>query len=374
MEEVDALIIGGGVIGLACAARLAREGRSVVVVERHARHGLETSSRNSEVVHAGFYYPTGSLKATLCVAGRRAIYALAETRGLYARRTGKVVVALAETEIPKLEALLERGRANGVEGLALIDRAELSRKAPGVRGVAALWSPETGIMDTEQIMGHLLESAESRGAIFVWGGALEAAERIGPGYGVRLSSGERIYARAVVNAAGLEADRVAALPGLDIDAAGYRLSWFKGEYFSLRRPLPIEPLVYPLPGPHGLGIHLTIDRQGRHRLGPNAFKADRPAEGPPKDLYAVDASKRREFFEAASAYLAGLEESWLEPGTAGIRPKLSADGSFRDFVIAEESARGLPRWVNLVGIESPGFTASPAIADSVADLLSWGAS
>ena len=172
--------------------------------------------------------------------------------------------------------------------------------------------------------------------------------------------------RCVVNAAGLFADRVAALAGIDAQAAGYRLHWFKGEYFSLARTLPPRRLIYPLPGPHGLGIHLTLDRQGRQRLGPNAFPVDTVD-------YEVDASHADAFYAAAHRALPDLRRSDLLPGTAGLRPKLSADGSFRDFVIAEESARGLPGWVNLIGIESPGLTASPAIADFVADLLGWDA-
>jgi L-2-hydroxyglutarate oxidase LhgO len=175
---------------------------------------------------------------------------------------------------------------------------------------------------------------------------------------------DTIAARCVVNAAGLACDRVARLAGIDAAAAGYGLHLFKGEYFSLRKSLPIRPLIYPVPAAHGLGIHLTIDRQGRHRLGPNAF----PVEALD---YDVDSSHRQAFFEAASRYLKDLKIEDLVPGTAGIRPKLSADGSFRDFTISEESGRGLPGWVNLIGIESPGLTSSPVIADFVANLLEW---
>ena len=168
----------------------------------------------------------------------------------------------------------------------------------------------------------------------------------------------------MVNAAGLACDRVAGLTGLDVAAAGCKLHWFKGEYFSLRRALPIKPLIYPVPAEHGLGIHLTVDRQGRHRLGPNAFPVDALD-------YDVDANHRQIFYEAASRYLPDLKAEDLIPGTAGIRPKLSADGSFRDFVIAEQSGRSLPGWVDLVGIESPGLTAAPAIAELAANLLKW---
>jgi L-2-hydroxyglutarate oxidase LhgO len=366
-ERLDAVVVGAGAVGLAVAERLSRGGRSVAVLERHARHGLETSSRSSEVVHAGFYYKTGSLKARLCVAGRRALYDLAEKRGFFARRVGKLVVAADASQVPKLEALHKQGLDNGVEGLRLLEGREIKRHAEGVRGTAALWSAETGIMDTEGLMEATRHAAESNGAMLAFGGALERVEPETGGYALwTKGESEPVRARVVFNAAGLFADKVAALAGLEPGALGYRVKWFKGEYFSLKRRLPPACLVYPLPGPHGLGIHLTVDARGRQRLGPNAF--------PVSALdYDVDAAHAQSFYEAASSYLEGLRPEDLAPGTSGIRPKLASDGSFRDFVIAEESARGLPGWVNLVGIESPGLTASPAIADFVADLLGWGA-
>jgi L-2-hydroxyglutarate oxidase LhgO len=234
-----------------------------------------------------------------------------------------------------------------------------------VKGAAALWSPESGILDAEELMAYLRRRAEDGGAIFLWRCDLSRVERRPQGYLLRAQGqDEPLLARCVVNAGGLHADRVAEVAGLDAESLGYRLSWFKGEYFSLRRRLPIERLVYPLPGRTGLGVHLTVDRQGRQRLGPSAF--------PVSSLdYSVDPAHRGAFHAEASRYLEGLRLEDLAPGTAGIRPKLSPDGSWRDFVIAEEGPRGLPGWVNLVGIESPGLTASPAIADFVADLLGW---
>ena len=365
MDTIDAVVVGARVVGLAAAARLARPGNNVVVLERHPRHGLETSSRNSEVIHAGLYYPSGSLKARLCVAGRRRLYEIGERHGVFCRRTGKLLVACAPEEIRKLEELLAQGRVNGVEGLELVDKADIPGLAPGVRAAAGLWSPETGIVDTEELMRFFLLQAQDAGAIFLWNSELESLERRGGLFHLRVKGmADPIPARCVVNAAGLSSDRVAALAGTDPDAAGCRLHWFKGEYFSLKKALPIKPLVYPVPARHGLGIHLTVDRQGRHRLGPSAF--------PVESLdYDVDPAHREQFFAAASRYLPDLRPEDLAPGTAGIRPKLSADGSFRDFVIAERSALGLPGWVDLVGIESPGLTAGTAIADAAADLLEW---
>lgn len=364
-ERLDVVVVGAGAVGLAVAARLARPGRSVAVLERHRRHGLDTSSRSSEVVHAGFYYKTGSLKARLCVEGRRAIYELAERHGFFARRCGKLVVAADASETAKLEALLAQGRANGVEGLELVDGAESARRAPGVKAAAALWSPETGIMDTEGLMEAYRARAEDAGAMIALESELVRVERENDGYALFVEGeSEPVRARRVVNAAGLFADRVAAMAGLDADALGWRLRWFKGDYFSLKRALPPRCLVYPVPGKHGLGVHLTLDSQGRQRLGPDAF--------PVSSLdYEVDAGKAPQFLEAARRFLPDLEPGDLAPGTSGIRPKLSADGSFRDFVIEEASSRGLPGWVNLIGIESPGLTASPAIAEEAARLLNW---
>ncbi|MFA6003885.1 MAG: NAD(P)/FAD-dependent oxidoreductase [Elusimicrobiota bacterium] len=365
MENIDAVVVGAGVVGLALAARLARADNNVVVLERHPRHGLETSSRNSEVLHAGLYYPTDSLKAKFCIAGRRRIYELADRHGIFCRRTGKLLVACDESETAKLKALFAQGRANGVAGLELVDQADIPGLAMGVRAAAGLWSPETGIVDSEELMRYFLLRAQDAGAIFLWNSELSSVERVPDGYKLHLQGlADPIPARCVINAAGLHADRVAALAGIDVAAAGYKLHWSKGEYFSLRTALPIKPLVYPMPDGHGLGIHLTIDRQGRHRLGPNALPADALD-------YGVDPAHRDAFFTAASQYLPALKREDLVPGTAGIRPRLSSDGSFRDFIIAEESARGLPRWVNLLGIDSPGLTASPAIADHVADLLEF---
>lgn len=364
-EEIDAVIVGAGVVGLAVAARLAREGKTVVVLERHKRHGLETSSRNSEVVHSGLYYPADSLKTKLCVAGRRKLYELCGKRDVFIRRTGKLIVACEEAERAKLSALLKQGQANGVEGLELVEGRDVRQFSYGVKAAAALWSPQTGIVDSEELMRLYLNQATDGGAIFLWGSRLAQVERAGSLYKLWVDGqADPIPARRVINAGGLESDRIAELAGLEVDKLGLRLHWYKGEYFGLKRALDVKPLVYPCPAKAGLGIHLTVDRQGRHRLGPNAFVVASLD-------YEIDASHADAFYNAASRYLPDLRREDLQPGTTGIRPKLAADGSFRDFYIAEESARALPGWINLIGIESPGLTASPAIADLVADLLEW---
>ncbi|MBI5631644.1 MAG: NAD(P)/FAD-dependent oxidoreductase [Elusimicrobia bacterium] len=367
MTRVDVAVVGAGAVGLAVARRLAGPGREVVVLERHERQGLETSSRSSEVIHAGLYYPRSSLKARLCLSGRLQLYELCSRHDLFCRKTGKLVAACDPSEVSELKSLLRRGLENGVEGLRILEPGEITRLAPGVSAAAALWSPESGIFDSEELMRFYLGQARDRGALFLWKAELLRVERESGGYRLQVSGeAEPILARTVVNAAGLGADKVAALAGIDPDAAGYRLRYLKGEYFNLRRKLPLETLVYPIPEAHGLGIHLTLDRLGRQRLGPNAFPT-------PGLDYSVEPSHKESFWRAARRYLPELRLEDLVPGTAGIRPKLSDDGSFRDFVLAEESSRGLPGWVNLIGIDSPGLTASPAIADEVANLLMYDA-
>ncbi|MBI3298799.1 MAG: NAD(P)/FAD-dependent oxidoreductase [Elusimicrobia bacterium] len=363
MEEVDGVVVGAGVVGLATAARLARPGRSVVVLERHPVHGTETSSRNSEVVHAGLYYPPGSLKSRLCHEGRRALYRLADTAGIFVKKVGKLVVAVDPAEAGGLAALADKARAAGAEGLALLDGGEARRRVPQLKAEAALWSPETGIVDSEELMRHYIAVAEDAGAMFLFKTALTSAERRDGAWVLGLDSGETVRARWVVNAAGLHGDVVAALPGLDVDAAGYRLHPCKGDYFRMKRPPALPHLVYPMPGRHGLGVHLTLERGGGVRLGPDACFVD-------SHDYAVDAAKAAEFAAAVSRYWPGVRAEDLLPDQSGIRPKLSGPkDAWRDFVVAEESARGFPGWVNLLGIESPGLTASPAIAEMTASLL-----
>jgi L-2-hydroxyglutarate oxidase LhgO len=367
----DIVVIGAGVVGLACAERLARAGLSTLLVERHARFGQETSSRNSQVIHAGMYYPRGSLKATLCVRGNASIYAWCESRGVAHRRVGKYIVATDPAGEVELDAILERGRANGVTALVKVPQSHVAAAEPNVIAHAALWSPDTGIIDTHELMSSFAVAARGHGCDFAYEHHLMAAERTGSGYELRFrdASGESSTIRCarVVNSAGLEADLVAALPGLDVDAAGYRLHYAKGSYFRLQHPNLVSRLIYPVPFRNltGLGVHVTLELDGGIRLGPDVEYVDRSAVD-----YAVDDDKRDAFFDAAASYLRGIRRESLMPDQAGIRPKLQAPGEpIRDFVIAEESARGLPGWVNLIGIESPGLTCSLEIADRVAELV-----
>jgi L-2-hydroxyglutarate oxidase LhgO len=369
---VDVLVVGAGIVGLAAAAALGRRGLRVLVLERREAIARETTSRSSEVVHAGLYHPEGSLKAALCVEGRERLYARCAERGIPHRRLGKLVVATESAELPRLEALRRQAERNGVPGLELVDGAEVRRREPCVRALAALASPRTGIVDAHALALSYLAEAESHGGSLLLRSELEGLERVAGGWRARVRSagGERagVAAPFVVNAAGLASDRVAALAGVDVDAAGYRIRPCKGDWFALApgAPLRFGGLVYPLPGGAGLGVHVTLDLGGRVRLGPDAEYVSAPR-------YDVDPAKAARFAAAAGRYLPDLRAEWLSPDSAGVRPKLAGPGEpFRDFVVAEESARGLPGLVNLIGIESPGLTAAPAIAERVAELVQRG--
>jgi L-2-hydroxyglutarate oxidase LhgO len=368
--DADCVVIGAGVVGLACARELAARGRDVLLIERHERFGVETSSRNSEVVHAGIYYPTGSLKARLCAAGNRSLNAWCAARGVPHARLGKVIVATAPEEEAKLDEIARQAAANGVTSLRPLSSRDVREIEPHVRAVRGLWSPDTGIVDSHQLMASLLADAEAGGCTAVWRHEIVAGERGADGYRVVAKSGSEtteLRTRTVVNSAGLEADRVAALPGLDVDACGYRLRYARGHYFRVhpRKRHLASHLIYPTPIAGGLGIHVTLDLAGGVRLGPDVeFLPERVQD------YAVAESLRPKFHGAVSRYLEGLEPDDLAPDLAGIRPKLQGPGEpFRDFVIQEETARGLPGWVNLVGIESPGLTCCLEIGRQVADTL-----
>jgi L-2-hydroxyglutarate oxidase LhgO len=368
--DTDVVVIGAGVIGLACARELAARGRDVLLIERHERFGVETSSRNSEVVHAGIYYPAGSLKARLCARGNRSLYAWCASHDVPHARLGKLIVATAADEEPKLEQIVRQALANDVTSLSFVTVAEVRALEPHVRATRGLWSPDTGIVDSHQLMASLLADAERHGATVALRHEVVGAEPASGGYRLDARSGvERtsVEARQVVNAAGLDADRVAALPGLDVERCGYRQHYARGHYFRVhpRKQHLASHLIYPAPGLTYLGIHVTLDLAGGMRLGPDLeYLSGRTQD------YDVPERLRATFLAAASRYLEGLELSDLAPDLAGIRPKLQAPGEPpRDFVIREESGRGLPGWVNLVGIESPGLTCCLEIGTLVADTL-----
>jgi L-2-hydroxyglutarate oxidase LhgO len=369
MADTPLTVVGAGVVGLAVAARLAPRFPETVVLERRDRHGTETSSRNSEVIHAGLYYPPGSIKARLCVRGNALLYEFCRTRDVPHRRTTKLVVATAPGETGDLERILAVGRANGAP-LSVLTGEECCRLEPSVRAVAGLLSPSTGIVSAHGLMDALLHEARRHGAILQPRAELVGIERRDRDYrlGIRTPDGiESLTSERVVNAAGLEADTVAGLAGVDVAAAGYRLHWWKGSYFAVSGAKAgcVSRLVYPTPDRVSLGIHAILGLDGRLRFGPDAdYLPDRRAD------YTVDESKRARFGEAVRKLFPQIEDEDLAPDISGVRAKLQGPGEgFRDFVIAEEAARGRPGLVNLVGIDSPGLTSALAIAEEVERLL-----
>lgn len=369
--SINVAVIGAGVVGLACAAVIARRGRTVVVLERHSGRGRETSSRNSGVIHAGLYYPPGSLKSALCIRGRELLYARCEARGLPHRRTGKLIVAVDAAEVPALAAIQARAEACGAGRLTALDAADVRKLEPNVRAAAGLLSPASGIVDVHALMESYWAEAERNGASLSLFTRVAALERRGSQWEIDTIStaGDRfcISAERVVNAAGLWSDQVAELAGLDVDALGYRQRYCKGDYFSIRTSSSSQALtsrlVYPVPRGAGLGIHVTMDLGGRFTLGPDAEYIDAPR-------FDVDPRKAALFGAAARRYMPGITDESLAPDRSGVRPKLAGPGeAFRDFVIEEASAHGAPGLVNLLGIESPGLTASEAIGERVADLV-----
>ncbi len=366
----DVLVVGGGVVGLACARALSLAGHAVVLVERHGLLGSETSSRNSEVVHAGIYYPTESLKTRLCVEGRARLLAFCAAERVPHRLCGKLIVATEDDERPALDGIEARAAAAGPEvPLQRWTAAQVRARAPAVRAVEALWSAGTGIVDGHAFMHRLRVRAEALGALVLLRHTVVGVRpgAGGEGYHVTLQAADAGHEThrfdAVVNAAGHGANAVAALVGLDAGRVPQQIP-VKGSYFTLAGAAPADTLVYPVPRPNlvGLGTHLTLDLGGRARLGP-----DVELDAPPFD-HTVDPARRARFAQAARRFLPALREDDLQPDYSGFRPKLATD-RFADFYLAEHRAEGLPGWVNLLGIESPGLTASLAIAARVCQLL-----
>jgi L-2-hydroxyglutarate oxidase LhgO len=369
MDDVDCVVIGAGIVGLAVARALALAGRETLILEKTAAIGSGISSRNSEVIHSGLYYAPGSLKARLCVAGKDALYAYCASHGIGHRRCEKLIVAAAESQIAELESLQRAGAANGVTDLRLLDWREATALEPALAAVAALLSPSTGIVDSHALMLSFLGDAEAAGALIafrtevtrmaledrralIWtGGAAEPSLR----------------ARLVVNAASLAAIGLARrIEGFS--AEHIPRGWYaKGAYFSLSRRAPFTRLIYPVPEQGGLGIHLTLDLAGQARFGPDVewLAGDDPAGFD----YAVDPARGELFYAAIRRYWPGLRDGDLAPAYAGIRPKLSGPGMpAADFRIDGPAVHGGPAIINLFGIESPGLTAALAIGDYVVEL------
>lgn len=364
-DHVEVLVIGGGVVGLAVARALVMAGFETMLAERHAAIGQEISSRNSGVIHSGIYYPAGSLKARLCVRGRDLLYGYCDERAVPHRRCGKLIVA-QDAEVPDLRNLLERGRRNGVEDLEWLDAAGARVKEPQVRCAAALWSPSTGIVDAHELMNALEGDFANTGGTLALRTEFTGAEPKGDGLMVGLNSGGEeleLECDLVINCGGLHAlenlGLVRAYPANGL----HRTRYAKGNYFSCHGPAAFRHLVYPMPSQAGLGIHATLDLSGRVRFGPDV-------EWIQQLDYSVDARRTAAFEAAIRRYWPDLPDNALNPDYSGIRPKLvGPDEAAADFLIEDESRHGVRGLVNLLGIESPGLTASLAIAEHVRDLV-----
>lgn len=359
VEQVDTLVIGAGVVGLALARLLARSDRKVVVLEEQDAVGTATSSRNSGVIHAGIYYPAGSRKARLCVRGRELLYAYCADRGVGHRRIGKLIVAVTAAQIDQLESVRRRGIANGVHDLRRLDERALGEYEPEVCGVAAILSPSTGIVDTTGLMHALHRDVLDAGGVVALRTALASAEAVSAGFVVELSDGTRLRCRELINCAGLGAWSVArSVSGHDARTPGRHLA--KGNYFTVASGrVPFSRLVYPLPVDGGLGVHYTVDLDGRGRFGPDVEWVDRVD-------YRVDETRAAAFEAEIGQYWPALPRRSLVPDYAGIRPKISGPGeAAADFVIDGPAAHGIPGLVHLFGIESPGLTSCLAIAEEV---------
>ena len=364
MEKVNILIVGAGVVGLAIAKELSKEYEDVVVVEKEKSFGRHTSSRNSEVLHSGIYYPQNTLKAKLCVEGLDLIYKFAKVNNIPYDNCGKLIVATSYDEIDKLYELKKNGELNGVRNLAIIDEKKCKHIEPQIKAIKALKVDSTGIIDSHKFMKALEVTIEENDGFIVYDMEVESISTQNESYIVSFTNGEQIQTGILINSAGLFADKIAEMAGINLQENNIKLHWCKGEYYKSNSLKKIKHLIYPLPDPNGvfLGIHLTINLNGEVRFGPNAYYVN--------DInYKIDEKYKSEFYNAINRYIdIGTDDLHLDD--SGIRAKLQSEGShFRDFYINEESKKGLPDFINLIGIESPGLTSCLAIAKYVKKII-----
>lgn len=363
MEQVECIVIGAGVVGLAVARALAMAGTEVLILDKEPSFGMETSARNSEVIHAGIYYPKGSLKAELCVAGRDMLYEYCQARRIDHKKCGKLIVACSKNDVTKLKEIKQKAEDNGVHDLALLSQDQVLEKEPALNAVAGLFSPSTGIIDSHSFMLSLLGDIENNGGMFVPKTKILGGRVVGGGFVLNLKDTKsaeiyEIKANMVVNSAGLHVtDFLKDLQGFP-DNHIPRTYYAKGSYFSLSTKTDFKHLVYPVPEVGGLGIHLTLDMEGRAKFGPNVEWID-------EINYNMDAELADVFFESIKKYWPGVKKEALSPDYCGIRPKIAPKGQVGDFVIQTQGDHGIKNMVNLFGIESPGLTASLAIAKHV---------
>ena len=360
--STDILIIGAGAVGLAIARKAALMGRDVILVEANESFGMETSSRNSEVIHAGIYYPDTSLKGQLCVKGALAMYEFCTSRGITTKNYGKLIVATDDSQIEGLETLKDKGNRNNVPGLEIISGQTLAEKEPHLNAVAALYSPLSGVVDSHNYMAQLEAEAENAGAVIAYQSRFKSAQKTPDGYDVVIDGqGEdmTLACRLIINAAGHGSFKVSR--GIDaLDGASIPPHYMaKGQYFTTTKKPPFSHLIYPMPSGGGLGIHLTLDTQGGGRFGPDIQWVDAMD-------YTVDPGDREKFHALISSYWPELEPEDLVPAWAGVRPKIYDNGSvFQDFTIHQHADHGAEGVIALYAIDSPGLTSSMALADHV---------
>jgi L-2-hydroxyglutarate oxidase LhgO len=364
VEEIDCVVVGAGVVGLAVARALAMAGREVIILEAAEAIGTETSSRNSEVIHAGIYYPANSLMARFCVAGRRKLYAYCSEKGVPHINCGKLIVATSAREDAMLSGIKQRAETNGVEGMRVLSAAEAVALEPNLVCTSALLSPATGIIDSHGYMLALQGDAENAGAVPVFFSPVLGGRVAGRWIEIDVGGVDptTLRCRLLINSAGLHAPelagRIVGMPADRVPTAYYA----KGNYFTLSGRSPFSRLIYPVPVPGGLGVHLTVDLGGQARFGPDVEWIDTID-------YTVDPSRSDSFYAAVRTYWPGLKDGGLQPGYAGIRPKTVPKGApGQDFVVQGPQTHGVPGLINLFGIESPGLTASLAIADHVLEI------
>ncbi len=362
MEQVDVVVAGAGVVGIAIARALARAGREVLVLDAAEAIGTETSSRNSEVIHAGIYYPKGSLMAQMCVAGRRQLYTFCDERGVQYRKCGKLIVATSTEEDTKLDGIKARAEANSVEGMQVLTAAEARELEPNLHCTSALLSPETGIVDSHAYMLALQGEAEEHGAMFVFHAPIISGRAVASGVEIEVGGAEpmALRCRTLINSAGLGATKLAnaiqGMPSQLVPGTHYA----KGNYFTLAGRAPFSRLIYPVPVAGGLGVHLTIDLGNQARFGPDVEWVDTLD-------YRVDPRRADSFYDAIRRYWPDLPDGALQPGYSGIRPKITPKGApAADFVLQPPGVHGVDGLINLFGIESPGLTSAIALADLVA--------
>jgi len=364
MEQVNILVIGAGAVGLAIGWELSKDHEDVVIVETENSFGRHTSSRNSEVLHSGIYYPQNSLKAKFCVRGIQQLYDYAKKNNIEYENCGKLVVATSDEEIEYLYWLKENGEKNGVSGLEIYEQENCLEKAPPIKAKKTLWVPSTGIIDTHSLMKSLESNFEKNDGFAVYEMEVTQIEYKNGKYLVSFSNGEKFEANILINSAGLFSDKIAEMGGLDIDKLNLKLHWCKGEYFKTNKKIDVKNLIYPVPDPKGifLGIHLTLNLAGEIRFGPNAYYVN-------ELNYKMDDTYKEEFMKAINKYI-DIDPQYIHADDTGIRAKLQGpDDGFRDFYIQEESKNNLPNFINIIGIESPGLTCCLSIGEYVKGII-----